>query len=329
MHWTKKRRGPLQAQGASAGEVRAMLPETNGWRKRRGVSTSNISCQIHLNNLSLPTVTDTNYRWDGFLYPPKVAHGKIRLTNTVDWIQCASLWIIWIYDVWVKSESCVLQRAWFWKWLGGNGKTTLLHLLFSCCLYFTGNLDHFFSPSCPSVSLSTSFALRASHGWRKRISTRTADFKNRVVTISSSIRPSIHPYCWVCWELTLISYADTPIRWPWSYQDRSSSPRNLSRHAITVEYMLEREKYNYSSGIVFRFSLHKPSSSSNEKSRISPILTAATKFQSPFKMCDTSYWLIYTDAHLPRWTISFFCKAMFWKKVHYKCDWKDTHFIWI
>lgn len=74
---TKGRRRPLQARGASAGEEGAVLPElmladgtpcqvplseTNGWRKGRGVTTSNIPCQIHLNNLSLPAVTDTNCR---------------------------------------------------------------------------------------------------------------------------------------------------------------------------------------------------------------------------------------------------------------------------
>lgn len=36
--------------------------ETNGWRKGRGVTTSNISCQIHLNNSSVPAVSDTKCR---------------------------------------------------------------------------------------------------------------------------------------------------------------------------------------------------------------------------------------------------------------------------
>lgn len=78
MQRTKERRRPLQAQGASAGEERAVLPELMladgalpvkypsqslmGGEKVEGVTTSNNSCQIHLNNSSLLAVTDTNCR---------------------------------------------------------------------------------------------------------------------------------------------------------------------------------------------------------------------------------------------------------------------------
>lgn len=98
-------------------------------------------------------------------------------------------------------------------------------LIFWC--YCVSLLYDQFCPfsSCPPAPVSLSKTLTLSmmppmdggdeelrQDWRQT-------FKTRAVTINSSLQPS----CWVCWELVLISYADTPNRWPWSYQESSRS----------------------------------------------------------------------------------------------------------
>lgn len=69
---------------------------------------SNISCQIHLNNLSLPAVTDINCRWDGALRPPKMAHVEIHLTSVVEW---ESSLVNCFFVVWMNKVTYALQSG--------------------------------------------------------------------------------------------------------------------------------------------------------------------------------------------------------------------------
>lgn len=86
------------------------LSDTNGWRKKQRVTMSNISCQIHLNNLSSPAVTDINCRWDGASHPPKngTCGNSLNKCSRMP-KQCGKL--IFVVVVVVKKTTYALQRG--------------------------------------------------------------------------------------------------------------------------------------------------------------------------------------------------------------------------
>lgn len=52
-------------------------------KKKQRVTVSNISCQIHLNNLPAPAVTDSHAGETARRARPEMAHAEIRLTSGV------------------------------------------------------------------------------------------------------------------------------------------------------------------------------------------------------------------------------------------------------
>lgn len=53
-------------------------------KKKQRVTVSNISCQIHLNNLSAPAVTDSHAGEMARRACPELAHVEIHLTSGVE-----------------------------------------------------------------------------------------------------------------------------------------------------------------------------------------------------------------------------------------------------
>lgn len=121
------------------------------------------------------------------------------------------------------------------------------------CLSFTINSVSFFLSSCSSLSPTVLlFVPLIDIEWRTQLGLQTY-FKTRAVTINSSLQRS----CWICWEFALISYADTPNRWPWSYQKMPRSCK-LARHNIAIKYICWKEHYIVNLSLCSNFRLHKP-----------------------------------------------------------------------
>lgn len=166
---------------------------------------SNISCQIHLNNSSAPAVTDRNCRWDGSSCSPEMAHVEIHLTSGV-------------------KSGC--SRA--------GTVSSVCEQRMELMLYRRGMILKTSSKKKLDAPPPTHFLLLP---WLFRNFFKSADrlFENRVVTVNSFL----HPSCWVCWEPSLITYADAPNRWPWIYQDSFRSPHTpKKKHIITIENLL-------------------------------------------------------------------------------------------
>lgn len=109
-----------------------------------------------------------------------------------------------------------------------------------------------------------------------------------------------------------ISYASTPRTRPWSYQERSRSQPNGLAGILLLNINAAKRIQNICVYQEILLAVSRVEWRRRER-RLGGVSTAATLVQdkSPFKKKKTysSFWLIYTDVYLSRWS----CK-LFWKE---------------